>query len=421
MVLHTRRDALKTLPALAVGLSGCSSLRGFTGDDDGLPTPTAWRTHLRKSTPGVEPPDSPLVFGSRSHHRDDPMIAGIDPETGEQRWGVSAEEGRSSPVGADEQFAYVFSKAEKVFAVDYRKGEIAWKTGIRALDRADPGAVQFAPVPAGESVVVPASGTEDDVPDRLVAFAAADGERRYSHDLPASIAGAPAADHGSGGEGDDGREVGVIVPLLDGTLRRVDASGTEQWKVEVGAPMSGVTVADGTAYVGSATEELLAFDAGTGDLRWRGALQNAVFTPPLVADGRVFVGGADYYLYAFDAQTGERRWRTETANAITSGPTLVGGTTMADGPTTDGGTTLPDAKLVTLVGGDVRQRGTSGTVPFSPTVLYVHDTDGTLVSEYRFEGYTDGGQVRWAAAIGDGVYLGQAYQLARLGEEVLEA
>lgn len=391
MALHRRRDVLKTLPALAVGLSGCSRLPGFGGDDDSLPTPTAWRYRLQNPTPAVRPGGGPLVVGSRSPFSDDPVMTGVDPDTGEEQWTVTGGKGRGSPVSSDDRFAYAFSKAEEAFAVDYRTGEVAWEVAVGGIDRADPGVVQFAPVPVGDSVVLPVSGVEDDVTDRLVALGVADGERRASRDLPASLSGAPAGD----GEG-------VVAPLLDGTLRRVTLDGTEQWRVDVGASMSSVTVADGTAYVGSATEQLLAFDAETGERKWSAPLENTVFTRPLVADGRVFVGAADYYLYGFDAATGKRRWRTETDNAVTSGPVLA------------------DGKLVTLVGTDVRERGTSGTAPFSPTVMYVHRTDGTLVDEYRFEGYSSGGEVAWVTAVGDAVYLGQAWRLVRLAGEVLD-
>ncbi|WP_158059243.1 outer membrane protein assembly factor BamB family protein [Halorussus halophilus] len=388
MPSYSRRQALKTLPALAVGLSGCSML---SQDDEGkLPMQTAWHYRIDEPTHGLRPADGPLLVGSRSPFRDGTVLTAIDAETGDERWTVSGAKGRGSPVGADDEYAYVFSKAEEMFAVDYATGETVWEKPIDHVDYADPGVVEYAPIPLDDSVVVPVSGTENDAPDRLVGFDRESGAHRFTYDLPASLAGAPAR---------DGR--GVIVPLLDGTLRRMNSEGTEQWRLDVGATLSAVAVNDGTAYVGSATEQLLAFDAESGERRWSGSLENTVFTRPLVTDDTVYVGAADYYLYAFDRVTGRRRWRTETANAITSGPTMAGG------------------KLVTLVGGNPRQRGDSGTVPFSPTALYVHDMKGALVNEYRFDGYLEGGQVRWGAVIGDGVYLGQGWQLARLDEEVL--
>ncbi|WP_267641329.1 outer membrane protein assembly factor BamB family protein [Haloarchaeobius amylolyticus] len=384
----SRRDALKSLPALAVGLAGCTAL---AEEDHESPVPTAWQTKRFDPTPGAHPEGGPLIVGSRSPFRDDAMLAAVDPETGEERWSIGGGKGRGSPVAADDRHAYVFSKAETAFAVDYSTGEITWETSVAPVDEADPGVVEFAPIPAGEQVYVPISGTEDDVPDRVEALATADGSVQFVLDLPASLSGAPARDR-----------AGLVAPLLDGTLRRVTADGTEDWRLEVGAAMSDVAVADGTVYVGSATEELLAVDADTGEVQWRSPLENTVFTRPLVADGRVYVAAADYYLYGIDAATGERRWRTETLSAFTSGPELV------------------DGLLVSMVGGQITQRGPSGTVPFTPEAVYVHDTDGTEVAEYRFEGYHEGGSPMWVAVMGDAVYVGQEWSLSKAGPEVTD-
>ncbi|WP_459193194.1 outer membrane protein assembly factor BamB family protein [Halosimplex sp. J119] len=389
MVPFTRREALKTLPALAAGLGGCSV---FTGDDHSLPMPTQWQAPLDAPTPVEYPSGGPLLVGSQSPFDDDPVVTGRDPETGDELWAVTGRKGRKSPIGFDDTFAYAFTRAEEVFAVDYRNGQIAWRVPIAPVDDADPGVVQFAPLPVGERVVVPVSGTGDDIPDRLEAFDRATGDHLFDYGLPSSIAGTPATDGTC-----------VILGLLDGTLRRIAADGTEDWRVDLGAAVADVTVAGGTAYVGSPTEQLLAIDVETGDERWRGALENTLLTRPLVVDDRVFVGGADYYLAAFDRASGTRQWRAELASAVTAGPTLVGD------------------RLVTLVGGTNENRGPGGEVSFSPTGLYVHDTEGEQISAYRFEGYLDGGSVKWAAAAGDGVYLGQEWQLARLGGEVLDA
>ncbi|WP_408960292.1 PQQ-binding-like beta-propeller repeat protein [Natrinema sp. 74] len=332
------------------------------------------------------------MVGSRGPFDDTPVLSGRDPETGDELWTVPGQTGRKSPIGTDKTFAYGFTKAAEAFAVDYRRGEVEWKVPIAPIDEADPGVVQFAPIPLGDRVVVPVSGTEDDIPDRLETFDRATGEHMFDHDLASSLAGAPATDG-----------VAVLVSLLDGTLRRIAADGTEDWRVDLGTPVSDVTIADGTAYVGSPTEHLLAVDVATGDEQWRAPLENTLLTRPLVVGDRVFVGGADYYLAAFDRASGTRQWRTELANAVTFGPTVVGD------------------RLVTLVGGAGRHRGPGGTVPSSPTVLYVHDTAGEQIRQYRFEGYLEGGSVMWAVATDDGVYLGQEWQLARLAQEVLNA
>lgn len=392
MVRLSRRSALRALPALSTGLvAGLAGCNALSGDDDSIPLATAWQQRVDQPTPPVRPAGGPLLVGSRSPFTDDPLVTALDPATGAERWTVTGQKGEGSPVAVDGDLAVVFSKAGEVVGVDPADGTERWRVEIPAVDRADPGVVAFPAVLLDDLAVVPVSGTEDDVPDRLVGLARADGGEAFVHDLPASTAGAPAAVDG-----------GVVVPLLDGTLRRVDADGREAWRLDEGAAMSSVATTDGTAFVASARERLLAVDAGSGEVRWRGALRNTAFPRPLVADGRVFVGAADYHVYAFDAASGRRQWRRNTGNAVTSGPEMAAG------------------RLVTLSGGEAAVRGRSGTVPFSPTVLAVHGTDGSEVRRQRFEGYLDGGQVQWMSAVDGHVYVGQDRQVIR-AEEVAEA
>ena len=391
-MVPSRRDALKALPPIALGLSGCSGLPGRR--EEGLSIPTRWRYEFRNPTNVVRPPDGPLLVSSRSPFDDDPLLAAVDPSDGTERWQVTGGEGRGSPVAVDGEFAYVFSRDETAREVDYRTGQTAWEQSVTSLDNTDPGVVAYPPLPLDDVVVLPVSGSEDDVPDRLVGLTTADGAPRFEYDLPESLAGRP-------GTGD-----GVVAPLLDGTLRRIRPDGTEAWTLSLDVPPSAVTVADGTAYAGTAGEELLAVDTGSGDVRWRAPLQNTVFTPPVVEDGRVFVGAADYYLYAFDTESGERQWRTETANAVTSGPGLA------------------DGRLVTMVGGSgrmraVRVRGPSGSVPRRPNNLYIHGTEGTRVDRYGFDLGTDGGRPQWVATVDGGVYLGQERTVTRLDGVIL--
>jgi len=194
----------------------------------------------------------------------------------------------------------------------------------------------------------------------------------------------------------------VVVPLIDGRVLFLDQTGTTRWTRDIDASLSSVGVVDGTAYLGAATEELLAIDTTTGEINWRSSLANTVFARPLVTADRVYVGGADYTLRAFDAVSGQPVWRDELANAVTHGPLQV------------------DDRLVTLVGGTRRVRGPSGTIPFSPTVLYVHEQDGTRVQEVRLDEHSfDGGSVEWAQSAGETVYLGQTFGLTRIAPEAI--
>lgn len=320
---HSRRALFSSLPAAAAAIAGCLSV--IKSDEDSLPVDTQWQRRYAKPTQPTTAPDGTLLVGSRSPLRERPLMAAVDQDTGEERWRVQGPEAKGSPVGSDETFAYVLSKHESLLAVRHASGEVVWRATIEQVDAADPGVVEFAPIPVADTVIVPISGIEDDVPDRVVGLNRADGTVRFVHEFPASLAAAPGA-----------IKDGVLVPLLDGTLRRIGLDGSGGWRHSVGAPMSTVAVDGDTAYVGSAMEALLAVTIDTGDLEWESPLENTVFTRPLSNEGRVFVGGADYYLTAVDQATGERQWRSELPNAVTTGPTSVDGrlVTLAGGGTT---------------------------------------------------------------------------------------
>ncbi|WP_229504844.1 PQQ-binding-like beta-propeller repeat protein [Natrinema versiforme] len=382
-----RRAALSAVTGFVGSVAGCAGLL----DGDSFPIQRSWQTGFRDPSSVAVTAAGQLLAGSHSPFRDRPIVAGLDPQTGETTWTVTVAKGEKSPLGVGDGRAYAISKAETMVAVDAATGESVWQRRLAPIDAADPGVVEFAPIPLGDRIVVPISGTEDDVPDRLVGVARADGETLFTHTLSASLSGAPGA-----------TSDGVVAPLVDGRVLFLDRTGAVGWTRDIGAPLSAVGATDGTAYLGAATEELLALETATGTVDWRGSLANTVFTRPLVTDDRVYVGGADYTLRAFDPASSQQLWSDDLGNAVTHGPMQVGD------------------RLVTLVGGTHRIRGSSGTIPFNPTVLYVHERDGTRIREVRFDDTSlEGGSIEWVQAAGETVYLGQTFGLARVAPEAI--
>jgi outer membrane protein assembly factor BamB len=94
----------------------------------------------------------------------------------------------------------------------------------------------------------------------------------------------------------------------DGTVAGFDAAtGREQWRGSVGAPLAAGVGFDGsTAAVITRNNEVVALVSGKEV--WRQQLTALSYTPPLVAGARVFVLGADRAVTAFDGGTGRRLW-----------------------------------------------------------------------------------------------------------------
>ena len=116
----------------------------------------------------------------------------------------------------------------------------------------------------------------------------------------------------------------------------------------VGAEPSGATVSNGTVYVASrnvgdlhlysSEGEVAAFDAETGDAKWKRTDIGATVGSPTVVGDTVYVAvnGVDDYLstedqhiegvYALDADTGETKWEYHDMSQPTGSPVVVDGT-----------------------------------------------------------------------------------------------
>lgn len=156
----------------------------------------------------------------------------------------------------------------------------------------------------------------------VVALDTGGGERRWTADVGHDAAAAPAV----GGDlaivttWNGGADVDRGVVALD------LADGTELWRaipdVDVDAAP---TLADGTVYVGGSlhSDEVVAIDAATGDVRWRKAVGDYAPTPA-VAEGVVYVGGgSNEFVRAMDAETGQTLWERDLDGRVWGAPTVV--------------------------------------------------------------------------------------------------
>jgi outer membrane protein assembly factor BamB len=110
---------------------------------------------------------------------------------------------------------------------------------------------------------------------------------------------------------------GQVFLRADGTLHAVSlADRSLDWRRD-GTGSGGVLSVGHVVFTGG--NELLALDAATGAVHWRGALD-----PVAYDDGTLFCVGSTGRLAAYDATTGEREWRTNVAlNRYRRGPAVA--------------------------------------------------------------------------------------------------
>ena len=86
------------------------------------------------------------------------------------------------------------------------------------------------------------------------------------------------------------------------------ANGKQEWRINVGEPISGgVGAGGGLVLVGTNRGNLLAYDV-SGKLVWQSKLSSEVLSVPRYFEGKVIVRSGDNAIYGLDAADGVRKW-----------------------------------------------------------------------------------------------------------------
>jgi outer membrane protein assembly factor BamB len=117
-------------------------------------------------------------------------------------------------------------------------------------------------------------------------------------------------------------------------LHAVDkANGEVAWSASIGfvgaSSPRAPAVADGKVYVSNGDKGLYAFDADTGEQRWRQELGERRLSKPAVGDERVYVATSELAAVAIDRATGEIAWRSGIEAGGGNGPTVTEASVIA--------------------------------------------------------------------------------------------
>jgi outer membrane protein assembly factor BamB len=332
-------DGSLGLLALLAGCTGRESDPGTTtsssGDQTEVPTDT--------DTPdGSTPYGDADLAGPWPTFRGDAANTGVVASSGPTtdpsvRWQARASlDAYSVPVPAPEG-VYAPSGDGHFYALN-DAGEKRW--------RAEIGRRPWTPAVTDQQVVVPTA-------DALTAYDP-DGGVRWTYDgdgffqQPAILGETVVAGRFGGGA--------ALVDATDGT-----DLGTVGGQSRAYEPV----VADSTAYVAlndqhERTGAVVAV-APNGTVRWRAEMDDSATSRVGVADGTVYAGTNEGHVYAFDAATGDRRWRTNVGEWVTRGPTLVNGRVCA--------VTLRNGLVALDATGTVQWRATDVDAGTDPVVV----------------------------------------------------
>jgi outer membrane protein assembly factor BamB len=158
----------------------------------------------------------------------------------------------------------------------------------------------------------------------------------------------------------------VVVGQFGGGAVLIDANdGTRLGRVGEQARAYEPVVRDETAYVSldaqrDRTGAVVAV-APDGSVRWRAEMDDSATSRVGVGDGTVYAGTNGGHVYAFDAATGDLRWRTSVGDWVTRGPTVAGDRAFA--------VTLHDGLIALDDGGEVLWRNSDVDGHTDPVVV----------------------------------------------------
>jgi len=234
---------------------------------------------------------SPVVVGQRVViGAPDGGVYALDLTSGKQRWHTRTNgRVRATPAVVD-GVVVVGSFDGRVYALDLETGVERWvhKTEGDTLDSAkwgfDRRAIQGSAAVSDGTVYV---GSRD---SGLYAIDFATGHRRWRFSHRGSwVLAAPSVRDGK-----------VFVGSSDGHFfQGVDSSGKELWRLPTDANMLGSPLLIGNTLLAATyprdtpNGELLAIDAGTGNVRWRLNLDASVLSSPVAFDNEIYLGTED--------------------------------------------------------------------------------------------------------------------------------
>jgi outer membrane protein assembly factor BamB len=172
------------------------------------------------------------------------------------------------------------------------------------------------PLASGEDIFAPSS-------DNFLYALDLSGNQRWKFETGHALWATPAT---------DGKL--VFQPSMDHHLYAIDIqSGETAWKTDDlgGAVVAKPTLSpNGVLYVGTFSSEVLALDAGNGQIIWNATAKGWVWSQILLDGDTLYFGDLDGYVFALNAADGSVRWQvqldTSANRAISGTPAIIGDT-----------------------------------------------------------------------------------------------
>ena len=346
------RDLGPSVPAAIATIDGSEAVVYTEGFGDGPPdpnaSPSASSTSPTASSPATPSPsaaaggDDAADAGTFNSH-----LAAFDLRTRKPLFKpIPLEEVSRTGVTIEGTMAFVGANGGRVYAVDLTDGSVAWNVELgRPLSS--------PPTVAADTVLVGVQSTQASRLPTVVALHVSDGEEAWRIDDQgaAAIVSTVAAD--------DTTAYVAFSGSQEASIDAIDlATGERTWRSRLPrlldpSATAPPVVTDDAVYATDALGVTYALDPASGARIWDFALNQNVFrAAPISVAGHVLVGTLDGDFVALEASSGELVWRSEATATPVRAMAVAG------------------ERLVLVRGG-----------ADAGLQAYVHDPEGTLVSE----------------------------------------
>jgi outer membrane protein assembly factor BamB len=262
-------------------------------------------SYMATSWPGVTADDTTAYVASG------PFIYAVNLQDGTLKWKYPADKAENNknyyaaPALTEDGQLIVGSYDHSLYSFNPKSGSINWSfSGAKNLYIASPLVSAkgiFAPNADGNLYALDFKGTQ-----------------RYVFETKHPLWANPATDANC---------ECIFLASMDHKLYSVDAdTGKQQWVTE---DLGGALVAppaisaDGTVYVGTFGNEVLAIDGNTGAVNWRFVTNGWVWSGIAFNDGALYFGDLKGNFYSINS-AGEELWRIQPDGPIVSQPSFVG-------------------------------------------------------------------------------------------------
>lgn len=321
--MHSRREFLAGVGALAGGLAGCLARTAPIGAAADERAATQFRGGLRRQ--GVRntrvPTDVELDWrreglntGDHTAAKASPVLAptgdvivpgdngevwALTPD-GDRQWRAAVEpvtRGIHGTPAIANGAVYVGAYDGALYAFDLDTGERYWRTSLGD-------AIGSSPAYHDGRVYIAVEHSQPS--GSLAAVDALDGSVRWTDDRPTNHPHSTIAIDRDAGK--------LVVGSNDGVLYAWEYPELSfAWRFETDGAIKGpIATADGAAFFGSWDHNVYRVDLDTGEREWAFTADLDVMTGPAIADGVVYAGSHDQTLYAIEADTGDQRWAFST-------------------------------------------------------------------------------------------------------------